>query len=150
MEKRRCAACRKTFKPDRRVPDQHFCADPACQKERRRRAQKQKRRTDADYRENDRSAQRTWRTQNPGYQKNYRETHPGYTEENRLAQRARDKRRRGAAAGDVATTALLVNEDVSMPISPDVSATYVLNPGNKSVLVNEDSMTVKFRVLSVP
>jgi len=149
MEKRRCVVCRKTFEPTERVPDQRFCADESCQKERRRRAQKKKRRGDADYRENDQSAQRSWRQRNPGYQSNYRRAHPDYAQRNRVQQHDRDKNRRGTADVAVAKSVLLVNEDSSKRMSPLISGTYQLKSGGAGVLVNEDPIALKMSFLSV-
>ncbi|MDB6159371.1 MAG: hypothetical protein JWO04_3077 [Gammaproteobacteria bacterium] len=96
MQKRPCAACRKKFTPNARVPEQRFCQEKPCQRERRRRWQKNKRRGDADYRENERRAQRSWGERHPEYWQAYRRKHPEYRQRNRLRQRQRDERRRGA------------------------------------------------------
>lgn len=52
MEKR-CAACGQAFEPNPRIRQQAYCPNPMCQRERRRHWQQQKRRDDADYRDND-------------------------------------------------------------------------------------------------
>jgi hypothetical protein len=36
MERRRCAACGRAFRPRSQVPQQRYCSAPACQRERRR------------------------------------------------------------------------------------------------------------------
>jgi hypothetical protein len=140
VNKRRCVVCRKTFTPTKRVPDQRYCADQHCQGERRRRSQKQKRRLDADYRENDQRAQRSWRKRNPQYQKNYRKGHPEYTQRNLLQQHGRDKKRRGAAGAAKARKRVLVNVNASPAGSPGMA--------NRRVLVNEDSIVVEISVVS--
>ena|GEM_PF-5663431 len=48
---RKCKACGGHFSPRPQNPDQQFCSKPECQRERKRRWQKHKRATDADYRE---------------------------------------------------------------------------------------------------
>ena len=53
METKTCNACGHTFTPRPQNPNQTYCTDPACQRERRRRWQQKKRRDDADYRDND-------------------------------------------------------------------------------------------------
>ena len=53
METKTCNACGHHFTPRPQNPNQTYCTDPACQRERRRRWQQQKRRDDADYRDND-------------------------------------------------------------------------------------------------
>jgi hypothetical protein len=60
MEYRRCAACEQTFRPRAQVPHQRYCAVAACQRERRRRWQRSKLRSDADYRANQVLARRAW------------------------------------------------------------------------------------------
>ena len=62
MECRRCAACDRAFRPRAQVPHQCYCGLAACQRERRRRWQQSKLRSDADYRANQRQAQRAWPT----------------------------------------------------------------------------------------
>ena len=108
MQKRRCRACRRMFVPKAQVPGQCFCVDEPCQQERRRRWQKKKRHSDADYRDNERRAQRTWAARHPRYWKEYRREHPEYDERNRRHQRDRDRRRRAENAAQT----VLANEDV--------------------------------------
>lgn len=67
---RRCAACGQPFFPRPQVPNQRFCSAPACQSERRRRWQKQRLRTDGDYRENQARARRGWLIQHKSYWSN--------------------------------------------------------------------------------
>src|SRR5271165_2108181 len=74
MECRRCASCDQIYRPRAQVPHQRYCALAACQRERRRRWQQSKLRTDAEY----------------------RAKHPEYTDRNRLEQRRRDRRIRAA------------------------------------------------------
>src|SRR6202047_3873761 len=58
MEIRRCAAGGHAFRPRPQVPNQRYCSAAACQRERRRRWQREKRESDADYCENQARAQR--------------------------------------------------------------------------------------------
>jgi len=149
MKKRPCAACRKQFTPNAHVPEQRFCQDTRCQRERRRRWQKSKRREDADYRENERRAQGNWAERHPGYWRTYRGSHPEYRESNRLRQRRRDERRRGAH-GRGGAGRVLANGDESTPISPLRSGTYELRPAEVdcTVLANGDAWRVHIAVLS--
>jgi len=149
MQKRSCAACRKVFTPDARVPAQRFCQEKRCQRERRRRWQKNKRRGDADYRDNESRAQRSWAERHPQYWRAYRGEHPQYREHNRLKQRQRDVRRRGAQ-GLAEAVRVLANGDESAPILPLRSGTYELRPVNEgsAVLANGDVWKVQIAVLS--
>ena len=65
MERKRCTACKRSFHPRPQTPRQTYCKAPACQRERRRRWQQQKRHADPDYRENQARAQRAWLERNP-------------------------------------------------------------------------------------
>lgn len=89
MEKRLCAACRQLFRPRPQSPRQTYCRSRACQRERRRRWQEAKLRSDPDYRENQRHAQSAWCARNADYWREYRQTHPEYRERNKAQQRAR-------------------------------------------------------------
>ena len=94
MESKRCAACGQAFRPRPQIPQQCYCAAPACQRERRRSWQLAKRESDPDYHDNQARAQRAWRERNPDYWREYRREHPDYSERNRKQQRARNDRRR--------------------------------------------------------
>ncbi len=94
MDRTRCAACEDLFTARRNVPDQKYCSKPECQRERRRRWQRQKLKEDPDYRANQAAAQWRWRERHPDYWRRYRQTHPAYTERNRDQQRQRNARRK--------------------------------------------------------
>ena len=146
MQKRRCLACRRMFVPKAQATGQCFCGDERCQRERRRRWQKQKRRSDADYRDNERRAQRTWVEHHPQYWLDYRREHPEYAERNRLQQRDRDRRRRVVDGAPRA----LANGDASAGILPLSSGTYDLQrvqPNGSVLLANEDVWRVQIAVL---
>lgn len=93
--RRRCAACGRSFKAIPQVPDQSYCADEACQRERRKIWQRVHRNEDPDYRDNQARAQAAWLARNPDYWRIYRERNPQYTEQNRERQRARARELRG-------------------------------------------------------
>ena len=139
MECRRCASCDQIFRPRAQVPHQRYCALTACQRERRRRWQQNKLRTDADYRANQVQARRTWADGHGDYWREYRAKHPEYTDRNRLEQRRRDRRRRAAH---------LAKMDASTPIHPVPSGTYRLLPGVGGDLAKKDACTVKITLIS--
>lgn len=64
---KQCQSCGHPFTPRPQNPNQTYCTDPECQRERRRRWQQQKRRDDADYRDNDARASKAWAIDNPEY-----------------------------------------------------------------------------------
>ena len=76
MERRRCAACGGAFRPRSQVPAQKYCSGSACQRARRRRWQRAKRQSDADYRENQARAQRAWAQGHRDYWREYRQASP--------------------------------------------------------------------------
>lgn len=137
MVSKKCAACGQLFHPRAQCPRQTFCADPACQRERRRRWQAQKRRTDLAYRENQAQAQRAWAARHPGYWRTYRQEHPEAAERNRARQRERDRGR-----------ADLAKMDASTPICSVPSGTYRLQPVTPGGLAKMDAWTVEITVVN--
>lgn len=93
--RRRCAACGAPFRVLPQVPDQSYCPEPACQRERRKLWQRTRRDEDPDYRDNQARAQEAWLARNPDYWREYRKRHPEYTKQNRERQRSRAQERRG-------------------------------------------------------
>lgn len=108
--RRRCAACGRTFKVLPQVPDQTYCAEPACQRERRKLWQRDRRREDPDYRENQAQAQQAWLGRNPDYWRDYRERNPSYTEANRSKARDRSRERRDSGFAKMDETTPLASE----------------------------------------
>jgi len=139
MECRRCASCDQIFRPRAQVPHQRYCALAACQRERRRRWQQSKLRSDADYRANQVLAQRAWADGHGDYWREYRTKHPDYTDRNRVEQRRRDRRRRATR---------LAKMDASPPIHPVPSGTYRLLPEVDGDLAKKDVWTVKITLIS--
>jgi hypothetical protein len=146
MEIRRCAACGQAFRPRSQVPQQRYCRAAACQRERRRRWQRAKRESDADYRENQARAQRAWAQNHRDYWRAYRRTHPQYRESNRNAarQRQRDRRQRAAVAAEFAKM------DASTADSPVPSGTYRLVPAGATEFAKMDAWTVEITLVSTP
>jgi hypothetical protein len=126
MAKRRCAACGCRFMPRHNVPQQRYCSKRACQRTRRRRWQRQKLKTDADYRANQAAAQRRWRERHPDYWRRYRQRCPEYAERNREQQRQHNRQRRSAGTGP--SPPPIANMDAYRPQKPIRSGTYRLVP----------------------
>ena len=139
MERRRCAACEQAFRPRAQSRGQLYCGQAACQRERRRRWQRNKRRRDEDYRANQARAQRVWAADHRDYWRKWRAAHPEYTERNRLAQRRRDSEREASR---------LAKMDASPSISPVTSGTYQLVPWAGGDLAKKDAWTVELTVIS--
>jgi hypothetical protein len=109
MQKRRCQSCGRVSAPKAQAPGQRNCEDQRCEREWRRCWQENKRKSDADYRDNESRAQRLWTEHHPDYWRKYRREYPASAERNRQQQRCRDRRRRWAAREPT----MLVNEDDS-------------------------------------
>ncbi len=146
MAKRRCVACACLFVPRHNVPQQRYCAKQACQRTRRRRWQRQKLKTDADYRANQAAAQRRWRERHPEYWRAYRQRHPDYTARNRAQQGKRNQRRRSGARGP--SPPPIANMDVCEVEKPIASGTYRLIPVTRSGIAKMDAYLVKMHVIS--
>lgn len=81
--KRKCTCCGKQFRLTTN-PDQTFCSEAACQRERKLRWQRKKLRTDPDYPENKRNAQKKWASKNSGYWRQYRQDRKAGGRQSRL------------------------------------------------------------------
>ena len=141
MERRRCAACGEAFRPRSQVPEQSYCSAAACQRVRRRRWQKTKRHSDADYRENQARAQRAWAQGHRDYWREYRRTHPEYCESNRQAGRQRQRDRREGVAR-------FAKMDASTPLSRVPSGTYRLVPAGAETFAKMDAWIVEMTLIS--
>lgn len=140
MSKRACAACGRLFVPRLQIPNQRFCSDPACQRERRRRTQAERRANKPATRANDAQYRRDWRIKNPDYWKRYRATHPEYAERNRIQQRKRNKVRKNS---DIANEAV-------WPAHPFIGGLFRLSPVTGRKIANEAVWIVEINVLSGP
>jgi hypothetical protein len=90
----RCAHCGNFFEPNTRAKNQRYCSHKECQRARKRAWQKEKLRTDPDYKANQRDCQRNWHQRHPQYYRQYRNINTASAERNRLLQRVRDAKRR--------------------------------------------------------
>ena len=124
-----CAHCGDAFKRRPQNPDQTYCSKPECQRARKRRWQKAKMESDADYRENQRRAQKQWRERNPDYWKQWRSGHPEYVERNRVDQRARNQKRANGM-GPTEDASSFAKMDASAGAMPLPSGTYRLVPAD--------------------
>ncbi len=134
-----CTACGKEIskRPQGR---QLYCSAIACQRERRKRWQHQKRKTDPDYKENQSRAQKEWSRRNPSYWTEYRQSHAEYRERNKKMQRERNDRRKKAS---------VVKMDASSPKFHVLSGTYHLVPLANGI-AKMGLWTVEIRVISGP
>ena len=147
MDRTRCAACGELFTPRRNVPDQKYCSKRECQRERRRRWQRQKLKEDPDYRANQAAAQRRWRERHPEYWRRYRQSHPAYTERNRKQQLQRN-RKRGQGVTSPSPPAI-AKMDAYEAQTVVASGTYRLIPVSGREIAKMDAYLVEMHVISV-
>jgi hypothetical protein len=145
MADRRCLSCRLRFRPCPQTPGQQYCGEQACQRERRRRWQRMKQQSDADYRDNQRRAQQAWAAQHSEYWRDWRGRHPEYCQRNRARQRLRNQRRREATA-----PAEIAKMDASAPGLRVPSGTYRLVPAAVGGIAKMDAWTVEIAVITEP
>ena len=136
---KRCLACADAFQASPRVPMQNYCGRPACQRERRKLWQQQKRRSDDDYRDNQLQCQRRWRESHADYWRRYRSDHPEYVARNRKLQRTRNTARQPS---------LIAKMNAMLPVSPLTSGTYRLSPAEQGEIAKMDAWIVKITLLS--
>ena len=92
--RRRCIYCRQLFLPSPYHPKQRICTSPRCRRRHQTAYHREKQQTDPDYRQTCLLSQQKWRQRHPDYQRRYREKNPAYVQQNRQAQKRRDRKRR--------------------------------------------------------
>lgn len=143
-----CEACKTIFLSHPKVPRQRFCSRKKCQKERRRRWQKQKRSEDKSYRENQAAAQAVWLKENPDYWQNYRANHPEYTMRNRLLQKQRNDNRRDTVHIPAFVKSKIAKMDELISKNEIISGRYILIPYNSKSVAKMDYLIAKIEVIS--
>lgn len=138
MQTKRCASCGKSFRPVPQTPGQRYCSDPACQRERRRKAQQKRRQSELTQLDHA-QASRDWAVKNPDYSKKYRAANPEYVIRNRDRQSQRNQKRRRTE---------IAREAVSGSFSDIPSGRYRLTLIADGVIAKETSWIVEIAVLS--
>lgn len=139
MDFRPCEACHKPFRPRAQNPDQCFCSEAACQRERRRRWQVAKRSRDPDYQENQKRAQKAWAERHREYWRNYRREHPEYVAQNRAKQQERER---------IKAAEELAKMDASKAEIPLPSGTYRLSLVTDASLAKKDAWMVEITLIT--
>ena len=136
MPMKRCAACGRLFKPWPQIQNQQYCSEPDCQRERRRRKQQAKRKSNPAHRDSDAQYIKDWLVKNPNYWKQYRMGRPDYVERNRAEQQRRNQDR--------------IAKDTPRAPMALPAGRYQLIPLDSGVIANEDAWIVEITVLSGP
>lgn len=131
---RHCKACGLPFSPWPQTKNQQYCSEPACQRERRRRKQAERRSASPQIRLTNAEYFKDWCAKHPDYWKKYRSLHPDYVERNRLQQRERNRQR---IAKDT------LNSRDALP-----SGLYRLSHATTEPIANEAAWLVEITVLS--
>jgi len=96
MEPIPCVHCFDLFILSPRHKNQTHCMKPACRRARKAAWKRFKMKTDPDFKEDQKVSNKKWAASHPGYWKQYRLKHPEKAERNRILQRLRNRKSRGA------------------------------------------------------
>lgn len=146
-KKRRCSHCKCLFLPCSKVKKHDYCSKKGCQLARKRNWQKSRLQSDPTYREDQRSAQKDWRSNTPDYWKKYRRKNEHYTEINRQKQRLRNSRR-GRSDGVSTSAHKIAKMDALLPKNNIVSGRYKLVPFEPEVIAKMDAIIVEISTIS--
>ena len=121
----RCHNCQREKPANYRLTEQKYCADPKCQRVRRRDYQKNRIQQETVYHQNQNACRAAWRRKRSlaQYQRAYRENHPDYVKQNRDNQRQRNQQRRAQAPPEPSPVIVKMTSCSSIP-----SGTYLLTP----------------------
>jgi len=138
MEEVPCVHCGTFFL--RRNKKQNYCSFPGCQKARKAAWQRNKLRSDPEYRESQRISNKKWQRNNPDYWKRYRQNNPDKAARNRTLQRLRNKRRSSFAN---VNNQLIAKMDASNCNCDALSGQYWLVP----MIAKMDAMKIYIHVV---
>ncbi len=89
-----CVSCKKPYIRNPRQKKQKYCSNPACQKARKAKWQRDQMKSNSRYRKDQNQAKKDWFDQHPDYWKIYRKKNPQRALRNSLLQRKRNQQRR--------------------------------------------------------
>jgi hypothetical protein len=140
-----CQHCHRSLSRRRHLPNQTFCRQKPCQNARKNKWRKEKLASDADYKADQRDAQRRWREKNPGYSRSYRERHPGYVGANRSGQKIRNMRRRPPGSGPP----LIAKSDASHEKNSLNPGLYIIQRVEADGIAKSDASFVRITSISM-
>jgi hypothetical protein len=94
MDQLICVSCKKPYIRNPRQKKQKYCSDPACQKARKAKWQRDQMKSNPEYKKDQIQAKRDWFDQHPDYWKTYRKHTPQRSLRNSLLQRKRNQQHR--------------------------------------------------------
>lgn len=142
MKTKTCETCGSPFVPAR--SSQKYCKEHTCRRSRKSAWQREKLRSDPDYRAAQRESHATWLSKNPDYYRNYRETHSDYTCRNRLQQRIRNRSLRGLICDD--SSKKVAKMDAKRPIMTGLYQLLAVEPDG-SLIAKMDAQYVQLTEL---
>lgn len=146
-EMRQCRHCGCLFQVCNKVKKHEFCNKKGCQQARKREWQQGKMLNDADYRQDQKTAQEDWKNNNPDYWKNYRRKNKKYTDRNREQQRRRNQTKR-ATSTPVITSEPIAKMDALTPEKTILSGKYQLIPMASDMIAKMDALIVEINTIS--
>jgi hypothetical protein len=124
---RSCCSCQHSFEPSKYRPDQSFCGQPDCQRQRRAEYHRRKIEADPVYAEVVSDSRKKWREAHPDYQKAYRRLHETAVERNRQLQRQRDGKRRVQS---------LVKNNLALDLKRSTAGVWLIGPAARDLDTN--------------
>ena len=144
----RCVCCKRIRPRNPRVKNQKYWGAKSCQQARKNKWQREKLRTDPDYRADKLDIQQSWRARNSDYWKRYRDKNPDYCERNCRLQRERDKKRCPDSIIPTNDDAYLAKKDTLSQYLDETTTSYYICPV-ASNLAKRDALEVNIIPISV-
>lgn len=121
-----CVQCGKDFVS--RNCKQITCLDEPCQRARKRDWQRNKMKTDQEYKANQKQSQKKWQQKNPDYWRKYRAKNPKKAARNRDLQRVRNKLRNQTICNHKERADVIAKMDPSHALPQSLSGYFWLVP----------------------
>jgi len=95
-----CKNCNKVVPANPKIKNQHYCNNSECQKARKAEWQRERMKSDPDYKNKQKESNKKWKEKNPDYWKDYRKKNADKVEKNRRQQNKRNIEKRGREKKD--------------------------------------------------
>ena len=139
-----CVYCGDLFEGSPRHKNQTSCCKKECQRAKKAAWQRYKLKTDLEYRANQKSSQKKWCKEHPGYWKKYRKKNPEKAERNRIMQTIRNRRARSKDGISKNGTSLIAKMDASKPDKFEILGEFWMVP----VIAKMDAS--KINIIRIP
>ena len=138
-----CVYCGDFFEESPRHKNQTCCKKKECKNAKKAAWQRHKK-TDPDYRANQKSSQKRWVQENPDYWQEYRRKNPEKAERNRILQSIRNRRTRSTEGVTKMDSSLIAKMDASNPDRFEIVGQFWMVP----VIAKMDAS--KINILRIP